>query len=106
MSEMTVTDMHRMGVITVGEPGCYVLPGHLPLDTFAKFVHEHCLGNEDWIDDELADLEPARHTWMVLTHDAWEGETYYREVLPGTDGAQPYTMIAVKGYWKHPEATL
>ena len=89
-------------VIPIGddEPCCYIAPGHVDHAAMLAIV----LREYEFDDDAADGLEPSRHTWMVVTkadHNEWEYD-WYREVLPGVEGAEPYTLIAIEGSWTGP----
>jgi hypothetical protein len=94
-----------MDIITIGEPGCIATPGHVDLAAFTDSCKREYgeIPLEYW--DE--DYEPARHTWMLVTttHDAdWDEDvTIYRETFHSTPGAEPYTLMACRGYWTGPQ---
>ena len=90
-----------MDIIAVGEPGCYVTPGHVDVDAFTTKCQLEF--GEEPLDYWAEDHEPARHTWMLVRRDLdeWgEIQDNYREVRTGVPGAEPYTLIACIGYWE------
>jgi hypothetical protein len=93
--------MDRPEIIAMGEPGCYIAEGHLDLVGVWQMVQDVVT----YYEGSVLDLDPPRHTWMVarepgeVDDDYPDWEIYYREVAPGTEGAVPYTLIPVEGYW-------
>lgn len=96
-----------IGVIAIGEPGCYAVCGHLLIgeiwEALQIILRDH--------DEEIASLEVPRHSWMIVTRHERDTDgdgivddedILYREVLAGTPGARPYTIFACKGWWYRP----
>jgi len=88
-------------IIAVGEPGCYVVPGHLSVSEMLMMLGAVVV---EWSEGEWDGLTMPRHTWMQVTtaDDGYGADQFYREVYEDEDGAEPYTLIACEGEWIAP----
>lgn len=88
-------------IIAVGEPGCYVVPGHLDTADALAMLSAVVI---HWSEGEFEGLSMPRHTWMQVTYGegGHECDRYYREVYEHEVGAEPYTLIECVGEWVAP----
>jgi hypothetical protein len=76
-------------VIAVGEPGCYVVAGHLGIASVAHMLR--CLMDtweEDW-----EHLGAPYHGWMIVSEPDADGFQQFQERPGPDDGALPYTIV-------------
>lgn len=82
-------------LVAVGEPGCYVMKGHVDHDLFLD-------GVLDTFDEDGENLEEPRHTWMVVTASDAGADHRYLEVFPSVEGPRrtPWSPSIGTG-WGH-----
>jgi len=102
---MTTGSISTRDIVMVGEPGCYLVPGHLDDSQMLGMLRAIM----DLSGEGLDGLSMPRHTWMRVTAAEDNGggfDVLYAEVRENDEGAQPSTLVAVEGYWLSPDERL